>query len=772
MRRKYLVSGLMLLGSFAACAAQSAPPATITNSIGMKLQRIHAGSFIMGADAKPLPASLTAAIPHIMSQRPSTGDSDEQPRHRVTLTHGFYIGVTEVTVQQFRQFDPAFKPNPRFAPYATGVSWYQAMAFCRWLSKKEGKPYRLPTEAEWEYVARAGTDTPFSDGGKPLPLDVANAWGVEDMSSGPSEWVLDWYGRYPSTPQINPVGPASGYTRVVRGGGLDYRKTKPGEFYTALLPYFERAANRASMAPSFAPSANGSIGFRVVQAPMPTTQPLPVHPYFFEIDIKQTPGDITAGPPANKPFYRVHELFPNLGGASLSANAKLMRTVGWKIGFDPGLGVNYHNSAIQELPNGDMLAAYYDSPDLEDDPDQTILVMRRRYGSQTWDMPEPWPNFADAINDGPVIWNDHGHIWFFWGTPRLLGAYPFAYMTSTDNGAHWSQVHFPDLVGPVGKYVSQPINSVVRAKDGTIYIPTDATGPHSMSAVWATHNNGKTWYDTGGRTAGRHTTLVLSKTGALLGYGGKNSEIDGHMPLAISTDGGKTWKVVKTPFDPLGSGERPSVIRLRDGRLLFVADYNPHFQLHGPKTHGAYVALSSNDGKTWTMKRLPSLLTVGYVTATQGPNGIIHIVTSKNPVNYEITLNEAWVLDPAAGVTPAPTSITGVHTHRAYYANGKLKAVWSSGRANDGEVLLEGPETFYFSNGKVQWSIHFHLGLKTGIEALYRANGTRIWTKDHHGDDWTWKVFNKANQMTAESRWHGKTLVSDRIFDSPVKDRP
>lgn len=758
MRRTILAATALLAGALF-CGAQSKPAQSITDSIGMQLQRIGPGSFIIGADAKPLPASLMAALPRAMSARPSEGDFDEMPRHKVTLTKGFYIGVTEVTVAEYRQFDPSFKANPKFAPYATGVSWDQAMAFCRWLSKKEGKPYRLPTEAEWEYVARAGTTTPFSAGDKPLPEGVANPWGVKDMSSGPSEWVLDWHGRYPNGPQVNPVGPASGYAKVVRGGGLDYRKTKPGQFYPVLLPYFDRAANRASMAPSFAPRKDGSIGFRVVQASMSDAQPWPVHPYLFETAVKQTAPDLKAGPPADKPFYRPHELFPNLNGKS-------MREIGWKIGFDPGLGVTYHNSAVQELPNGDLLAAYYDSPNEENDPDQTVLVMRRRYGSETWDMPDPWPNFADAANAAPVIWNDRGRVWFFWGTPRLLGAYPFAYMTSTDSGATWRQVHFPNLVGPVGKYVSQPINSIVRAKDGAIYIPTDASGPHSMSAIWATDNGGKTWRDTGGRTWGRHTTLVIGKNGDLLGYGGKNSNIDGRMPLSVSKDGGKSWAEVKTPFDPLGSGERPSVIRLQDGRLFFVADYNPHNQAHGPKTFGAYVALSNDDGKSWKTKRLPEFLTVGYVTATQGPNGVIHVVTSKNKVNYEIALNEAWILSSSDAATPDPTSIHDVRKHEERYPNGKLKAIWSSGRANDGEVLLEGPQTYYFPNGKAQWSAQYHLGRKVGAEALYRENGTPIWRKDHHGADWIWKVYDEAGRMTAESHWHNKTLINARILDA------
>ena len=734
--------------------AQTAPP--------IDMAHIPAGSFTMGADNTTLSAAAVSGF-GVNSNRPVHGDYDEFPAHRVTISHPFAIATHLVTVKEFQQFEPAYQPVAAYPNYAAGVSYEQAVAFCTWLTKKTGKSYRLPTEAEWEYTARAGTQTPFFTGDAPPSPGQANTWGVV-IAEGTPEWVADWYGPYSPDAQTDPTGPAHGYFRVLRGGGLDFRKSKPGEVYPATAPFFMRSANRASIAPTYS-SKEGNIGFRVVEAPAPAAHSTSVTPFFFFTDVKETPVQLTSGPDPAKPFYHLHELFPNLDGKS-------MPEVGWPAGLAPGLGIGYHNSAIQVLSNGDVVAAYYNTPNKEDDPDQTVMVMRRRAGAEGWDMPEPWPDFADAACAAPVFWNDHGHLWLFFGFPRLIGAPPFAFTTSNDNGATWAPIQFPHFTAPIGRYVSQPINSIVRAKDGTIYIPTDSTGRDddgngSISAVWATHDNGKTWYDTGGRTAGRHTTLVIARNGDLLGFGGKNSAIDGRMPLATSSDGGTTWAKSKTPFDPIWSGERPSVIRLASGRLFFVADYNPKQEKHLHKD-GAYVALSDDDGKTWKHKRLPAdILTVGYVTATQGPDGVIHIATSKNTVNYEIELNEAWVLSDSESISPDPDSIGAITKHAEKWPNGKLKSEWSTARANDGRILLEGPQTCYFESGAKQWIANFHLGKKIGDEVFYRADGSKAWTKSYDaGGAWNWRIFDESGKQTAESHWHNKTLADATFADN------
>jgi formylglycine-generating enzyme required for sulfatase activity len=739
---------------------------------------IPAGSFVMGAGAASLPAAVTQGF-GVMSTRPDHGDFDEVPAHPVHISTAFKIGVTEVSPAEYRLFDSTYTPNPATPAYASGVSWHQAMAYCAWLSKKTGKPWRLPTEAEWEYAARGGGAKLYGISDNMPTPDTPNAFGVENMGVGRPEWTLDWYGPYLPGDQTDPTGAASGYTKVVRGGGLDFRKSAtkdhPDLNVPATAPYFARPANRASIAPSYA-SKEGNIGFRVVQAPAPTTKPTPVQSFFFETAVKQhpiAPSATTSAPDPAKPWYHTHELFPNLSGHSMPG-------VGWKLGLPPGLGVNYHNSSIQVLANGDLLAAYYNAPVSEDDPDQTILIMRRRAGSEDWDMPEPFPVFADAGLAGPVFWNDTTHpgkLWMFFGFARLIGAPPFAYTTSTDNGVTWSPIAFPNFPKPIGRYVSQPINSIIRAKDGTIYIPTDSTGKDddgngSISAVWATKDEGKTWYDTGGRTAGRHTTIVIAKNGDLLGFGGKNSEINGHMPLARSTDGGQTWHKSETGFDELLSGERPSIIRLASGRLFFVADFNPKHEKHIHKD-GAYVALSNDDGATWTTKRLPpDVLTVGYTTATQGPDGVIHVVTSKNKPDYEIELNEAWILDKNSESSTVSNKSVGAAHHSENYANGSVKAAWSVASMSDGRELLDGLDTSYYPNGSVMWSVQYKAGHKVDEEEFKHLDGTPIWLKHYAADGtWTWDNYDASSSRIATSHWRGKTLLSSDIPDPPARKK-
>jgi formylglycine-generating enzyme required for sulfatase activity len=210
----------------------SSPPAqagrTMENSIGIKLAFIPAGEFQMGS-----PESGSDAY------------SDEKPQHTVRITKPFYLGVTEVTQEQYERVMGSNPSGFKGAQLPVeNVSWEDAMEFCRKLSelsaeRSAGRVYRLPTEAEWEYACRAGSTTKWSFGDAesslgdyawfpgnagskthPVGQKKPNAWGLYDMHGNVWEWCSDWSRReYTTTAVDDPTGPAIGSLRVIRGGG-------------------------------------------------------------------------------------------------------------------------------------------------------------------------------------------------------------------------------------------------------------------------------------------------------------------------------------------------------------------------------------------------------------------------------------------------------------------------------------------------------------------------------------------------------------------------
>ena len=243
-------------------AASPAKPNSnpLTNSIGMVLLPIPAGTFTMGS-----PAS-------------EKDRDDDETQHQVTLSRPFYMGRTEVTQGQWKKVmgtepwkgeDYVQEGDDYPAVY---ISWDDAVAFCKKLSDMEGRTYRLPTEAEWEYACRGGTKTAFSFGndkrdlGKyawfientyavnegyahPVAQKLPNPFGLHDMHGNVWEWCSDWYDDYPSTPLRDPQGPDSGSFRVLRGGSW-YRG-----------PSRVRCARRDVNSPEY---GSGNGGFRLV----------------------------------------------------------------------------------------------------------------------------------------------------------------------------------------------------------------------------------------------------------------------------------------------------------------------------------------------------------------------------------------------------------------------------------------------------------------------------------------------------------------------------
>lgn len=239
----------------------------IESSVGLRLRIIPPGDYLRGSPGN------------------ERGRAADERQHRVTLTRPFRMSVTEVTQGQWKRvMGTAEDDNPSHsrgdALPVEGVSWDQAMAFCGQLTRRDringviglDEEYRLPTEAEWEYAARAGSVGPFHTGNdeaaaaragwinpqrrwtgttqtRPPRQFQANGFGLYDMHGNVGEWCLDWYGPYPEHAVVDPTGPEEGRFRVLRGGSW-------------LSPWTEtRAAARMRSSSDGRP---GTDGFRVV----------------------------------------------------------------------------------------------------------------------------------------------------------------------------------------------------------------------------------------------------------------------------------------------------------------------------------------------------------------------------------------------------------------------------------------------------------------------------------------------------------------------------
>lgn len=237
------------------------------NNAGIKFVYIPAGKFTMG------------------SPTTEAGHEGDETQHEVTISKGFYMSTTEISENQWQQvmglnylsdqkISPSEINNSLGSNYPKNVSWREAVKFCQQLSKKEKLTYRLPTEAEWEYCARAGSTKAFSLGDVLTPNQAVtkesrqklspnpcgstgpNAWGLYDMHGNLWEWCSDWSYIYENNAQTDPVGPSDKFAReeeldmkIVRGGSFDDPAIKA------------RSANRWEYSPSV---TSKIIGFRII----------------------------------------------------------------------------------------------------------------------------------------------------------------------------------------------------------------------------------------------------------------------------------------------------------------------------------------------------------------------------------------------------------------------------------------------------------------------------------------------------------------------------
>jgi formylglycine-generating enzyme required for sulfatase activity len=235
---RYLCGLLFIVGLASATRAEESPPKTVENSLGMKLVLVPAGEFEMGNHDSD--AALAKAFPQIDAKRISDV-SDERPVHPVRITQPLYVAAHEVTISQFKQFlkQADYQPeserdgtgawgyNPKIMYFegrkpeyswrnpgfpqkddhpVVNVTWGDAVAFCEWLSRKEGETYRLPTEAEWEYACRAGTTTRYHHGDDAQQLDTVAALYDADTVKLFPQWKEHAVARSDGFPFTAPVG--------------------------------------------------------------------------------------------------------------------------------------------------------------------------------------------------------------------------------------------------------------------------------------------------------------------------------------------------------------------------------------------------------------------------------------------------------------------------------------------------------------------------------------------------------------------------------------
>jgi len=233
-------------------------PVAFENSIGMRFVLIPPGEFMMGSKDPADRVAQLCGEPNVQAEL----FVGEHPRHKVTLTKAFYMSIHEVTQKHYETVTGPKGDKKTSQEYldgfkgdnmpASNISWRNGEKFCKMLGQSDNRTYALPTEAQWEYACRAGTDTPFSFGPtiatsqanydsnyaydkgktgkhrkKPMPVGKTrpNAWGMYDMHGNVSEWCTDEYGPYRADPVRDPKGPAKGTGHVVRGGSW---RSSPG----------------------------------------------------------------------------------------------------------------------------------------------------------------------------------------------------------------------------------------------------------------------------------------------------------------------------------------------------------------------------------------------------------------------------------------------------------------------------------------------------------------------------------------------------------------
>ncbi|MHC4755854.1 MAG: SUMF1/EgtB/PvdO family nonheme iron enzyme [Planctomycetota bacterium] len=663
---KLLGGALVIIASVLSANSAVCAEKEMVNTIGMKFVQIDPGKFEMGQINTPLsPTLLSLKIGRGRISYLKDGDYDEKPTHTVKISKGFYMGVTEVTNYQYELFDPGHRKMRGKEGFSGNdddavvfVSWYDAKAFCLWLSEKEGLSYRLPTEAEWEYACRAGTNTDFYFGDM-LPEDFLNrsnknfkvgktqpnGWGIYDMHGNVEEWCRDWYGPYPDRAMVNPVGHASGDYRVVRGGSHSTH------------PYYLRSANRMGALPN---DRHWLMGFRVVLGEQPGGKPLtqPMQPHQKNVQQRSTEA-VQQGPDPGNPYFEGPRKF-----------VRIPKRMNGQV-----FAAHNHDPAIVQCDNGDLLTIWY-SCYSESNRELVQAASRLRLGADQWETASLFWDVPDRNDHAPALWNDgNGKLYHFTGMSYGAGHNKMALVmrTSTDNAKTWSPAR---IIGPEYNSIHMPSEPAFRLNNGTIALVTDhpPTGGLNRSSFWFSDDEGLTWYDPGGLVWGIHGAVAQLKNGNIIGYG----RIDYRtLPKSVSKDMGKSFTYSKTTFPPVGGGQRAALLRLQEGPLFLAGFADRGIKITDASgkqrmVYGLYAAISFDGGESWENIRLVSddgpgrpvestngslfLMSQrnaehqGYLSVCQAPNGLIHLISSREHYAF----NYKWLATPPPAIKYPP----------------------------------------------------------------------------------------------------------------------
>lgn len=584
---------------------------------------------------------LVRVAPTEFKRGVADGEWDQRPVHKVQVTREFEIARRPVSNSEYEQFQPEHRSQRAWqfsedADPAVNVSWDDAVAYCTWLSEKTGQSYRLPTEAEWELAARQHPDL-FSG------------------ENACEEWCLDWYGPYPETDVVDPLGYVEGTARVVRGGpfhAVDGRVSP---------------SNRIANLPA---DRNRLVGVRLVRGEQAKGNLLSKRPERqWQREVSQRASNWKPPVDMSQPYFAEPRQYVKIP-ESLRGGPLYME--------------HNHDPALAWCPNGDLLAIWY-STRTEKGRELAIAAARLRQGEAVWDEADLFWDVAGRNDHAPAMFTSaDGAILHFngLGVAEGWGELAVVLRTSKDNGVTWSKPH---IIAPNHGPRNQPVASVFADKAGSIYLPCDADpGPTGGTVLHVSRDNGATWADVsfgkpqpkftpganGAWIAGIHAGVAEAEPGLLVAAG-RGDNINDRMPWSVSHDGGQSWTYSATPFPPISSGQRPVLRRLRDGPLLLVS-FTPGSTFIGAKGKefeglGMFAALSYDGGKSWPVSKLltdgirrelngfawTGRFTMdathaepkGYLTAVQSPDGMIHLISSG--LHYQFNLK--WLESPADG---------------------------------------------------------------------------------------------------------------------------